>query len=142
MKEKEENVLLEDPEMTEKEKTKFRLKYFFLIVGVLLVFIAISIILLIVLNKELPNNNSNKGTENNWEDSYEKAKEFISNLNLTERIGLLFGTENMKFRTPIVKNMSEKAYICVGQIDPLKNSKVDFKGMCLQDGPAGVRFAN
>ena len=48
----------------------------------------------------------------------------------------------MKFRTHIVKNMSEKAYICVGQIDPLKNSKVDFKGMCLQDGPAGVRFAN
>ena len=35
-----------------------------------------------------------------------------------------------------------KPYKCVGQIDAFKNSDVDFKGMCLQDGPAGVRFAD
>ena len=31
---------------------------------------------------------------------------------------------------------------CEGHIEPLKNDKVDFKGMCLQDGPAGVRYSN
>ena len=140
MKGKGDNVLLENPEMTESEKTKSQFKYFFYILGVLSIFIVISIILLLALDKELPKDKSKYNIS--WEESYKKAEEFISNLNLTERIGLLYGTENMKFITPIVKNMSEKAYLCVGQVDPLKNSKVDFKGMCLQDGPAGVRFAN
>ena len=30
---------------------------------------------------------------------------------------------------------------CVGQIAPINNGNVNFKGMCLQDGPAGVRYA-
>ena len=41
----------------------------------------------------------------------------------------------------LVKNETEKGFLCNGQIDPFKNEKIDFKGMCLQDGPAGVRFA-
>ena len=77
-----------------------------------------------------------------WDQSYEKAKDFISKLNLTERINLLFGTQNMKMETLLIEDESELQYLCVGQIDPFKNEKVDFKGMCLQDGPSGVRFAN
>ena len=76
-----------------------------------------------------------------WDQSYEKAKDFISKLNLTERINLLFGTQNMKMETLLIEDESELQYLCVGQIDPFKNEKVDFKGMCLQDGPSGVRFA-
>ena len=47
----------------------------------------------------------------------------------------------MKMETLLIEDESELQYLCVGQIDPFKNEKVDFKGMCLQDGPSGVRFA-
>ena len=46
----------------------------------------------------------------------------------------------MKMETLLFEE-SELPHLCVGQIDPFKNDKIDFKGMCLQDGPAGVRFA-
>ena len=83
-----------------------------------------------------------KGDDNNhsWESSYRKANSFINKLNRTERVNLLFGTQNMKMETLLFEE-SELPHLCVGQIDPFKNEKVDFKGMCLQDGPAGVRFA-
>ena len=83
-----------------------------------------------------------KGDDNNhsWESSYRKANSFINKLNRTERVNLLFGTQNMKMETLLFEE-SELPHLCVGQIDPFKNGKVDFKGMCLQDGPAGVRFA-
>ena len=76
-----------------------------------------------------------------WDESYRKADQFISKLNSTERVNLLFGTENMIMET-LLWDESMKPYHCVGQIDAFKNSQVDFKGMCLQDGPAGVRFAD
>ena len=83
-----------------------------------------------------------KGDDNNhsWESSYRKANSFINKLNRTERVNLLFGTQNMKMETLLFEE-SELPHLCVGQIDPFKNDKIDFKGMCLQDGPAGVRFA-
>ena len=83
-----------------------------------------------------------KGDDNNhsWESSYRKANSFINKLNRTERVNLLFGTQNMKMETLLIEE-SELPHLCVGQIDPFKNDKIDFKGMCLQDGPAGVRFA-
>ena len=77
---------------------------------------------------------------NNWDLSYKKAEEFISKINSTERVNLLFGTENMKMETLLMQE-EDWPHTCVGQIDPFKNEKVDFKGMCLQDGPSGVRFA-
>ena len=46
--------LIEEPKMTEKEITKARFKYFFTLVGILLVLVFISMILLIVLDKDLP----------------------------------------------------------------------------------------
>ena len=74
-----------------------------------------------------------------WKDSYDKAEKFIKKLTLQEKINLLYGTENMKQITPIVKDDSERQWLCVGKIDPMPDH--DFKGMCLQDGPAGVRCA-
>ena len=78
-----------------------------------------------------------------WKEAYKKADKFIEKLTLQEKINLLYGTENMKEITPLVPDAekeAQKQYLCVGKIDPLTDR--DFKGMCLQDGPAGVRFAN
>ena len=141
-KDKGEKVLLEDPEMNEEEASKARFKYFFSIIGVLLILISISVILLIIFDKDLPEQkNVDKGNNNTWDDSYQKAETFISKLNRKERINLLYGTENMRFCHPTRVEQSEMEGLCVGQIDAFKNEKVNFKGMCLQDGPAGIRYA-
>ena len=117
---------------------KRKMKYIFLIMGVTLILALIVVVLIIFLITSREN-----GQQSKWDIAYMKAEEFISKLNLTERVNLLFGTENMKgTSSSLIKNESEKEFLCVGRIDPLKNSQVDFKGMCLQDGPAGVRFAN
>ena len=91
-------------------------------------------------------NNSTNSTDlkdyGAWNESYRKAEEFISKLNSTERVNLLFGTENMIMETLMWDEETMKDNKCVGQIDAFKNSEIDFKGMCLQDGPAGVRYAN
>ena len=42
------------------------------------------------------NNEQNLMNEDKWEESYRKANEFISKLSRTERVNLLFGTQNMK----------------------------------------------
>ena len=113
------------------------------IIGFAILAAALSIILSFSLRKK------NKKTfkiniieKNPWNEAYKKAENFVSKLNLTEKVNLLFGTENMKMETLLMEDPSEIQYLCVGQIDPFKNEKVDFKGMCLQDGPSGVRFAN
>ena len=132
------DALLEEPEMSEGEILKARLKFFSLLVAVLLVLIIISIILLIALDKDLPPQKMEN--LNNWNDSYRKAEEFVSKLNRHEKVGLLYGTENMRFLT--IKEKEKLDGLCVGEISPIiKNNKTIFKGMCLQDGPAGVRFA-
>lgn len=87
------------------------------------------------------NISGNSSSLDSWSQSYKKANQFISKLNSTERVNLLFGTENMIMETLLFEDWMLQ-YKCVGQIDPFNNSKVNFKGMCLQDGPAGVRFAN
>ena len=83
-----------------------------------------------------------------WKDSYEKADKFIEKLTLKEKISLLYGTENMKEITPITPEPpyatkdDQKRYLCVGKLDSFTSeSNQYFAGMCLQDGPAGVRFS-
>ncbi len=104
-----------------------------------LILVALAAILSVVLFRAIKEKNNNID-DNSWEAAYKKASDFIDKLNRTERVNLLFGTQNMKMETLLFEE-SEAPYTCVGQIDPFKNEKVDFKGMCLQDGPAGVRFA-
>ena len=106
-----EKDLLEEPQMSEKEIMKSRLKYFFCLVGIFLILSFISAILLIILDKDLPkeqpqtNNNGN-----NWEDSLKKGEDFVSNLNRTEKVGLLYGTENMRFYFYKMK-LKKKAFV-------------------------------
>ena len=121
--------------LTQPKSDGIKIKYVIMIMGITLIIVAIIILLIILFiikEEEI----------DNWDISYKKAENFINKLNLTEKINLLFGTQNMKGSSIIIEDESEKEFLCVGQIDPFKNEKVNFKGMCLQDGPAGVRFAN
>ena len=60
-----------------------------------------------------------------WEEADAKAREWCADLTNEEKIALTTGRENMNG-------------VCVGSIDPIERK--GFKGICLQDGPAGVRF--
>ena len=66
------------------------------------------------------------GVDERWIEYYRKADNYLKDFNLDEKILLLFSTENLLGK-------------CVGSIDGNKDR--NFPGLCLQDGPAGVRFA-
>ena len=109
-----------------------------IIISVIAVAIFIGVAFLIRETRE------ENGEEEYWKDAYEKADAFVEKLSLEEKRNLLYGIENMKEITPLIGNTeaekkAAKETLCVGRIEPMSNH--DFKGMCLQDGPAGVRFA-
>ncbi|KAK6852152.1 hypothetical protein PG995_012277 [Apiospora arundinis] len=62
-----------------------------------------------------------------WEDAYVKAKDFVSQLTLLEKVNLTTG----------VGWQSEQ---CVGQVGSIP--RMGLRGLCLQDSPLGVRFAD
>ena len=126
----------EEAKLLKKEMREPKMKYFLPIITTALVIFFI-FALLLVQKKNLPSSPGKSNllksfAQNDWDDSYEKAKKFVSKLSFDEKMLLMIGTENMR---------SVNDGGCVGQIDPIRNGKVDFKGMCLQDGPAGVRYA-
>ena len=142
-----ETVALEDPEtpLMDGGKQRSKLKYIICIICLLIIIGLIILIVFLTKNKDSKSNRDDSNSnpdEDIWAESYKKAKEFVSKLNRTEKVNLLYGTENMRFLYPGKADPSEFSHLCVGQIDPFKNEKVDFKGMCLQDGPAGTRFVN
>ena len=102
MLEKEETVPLQDPLM-EGEKPRSKMKYFICLGFIIL--IIVTIVLIVVLTKKDKDTKDDNDEydddfvrpEENWNKSYEKANEFISNLSRTEKVNLLFGTENMRF---------------------------------------------
>jgi hypothetical protein len=67
------------------------------------------------------------GSVNSWADSYAKAKIMVENMSLLEKVNITTGTGWM---------MSN----CVGNTGPAVDS--GFPGLCLQDGPLGIRFAD
>ena len=85
---------------------------------------------------------SNNKMENKWAESYKKANDFISKLNLTERINLLFGTENMMKVNYFKMGVKDFDHHCEGEIDAFKNDKVNFKSICFQDGCSGLLLTN
>ena len=62
-----------------------------------------------------------------WVEAYEKAKNFLKSFSYEEKYLLLYGEYNV-------------AKTCVGGISPIPER--GFPGICLQDGPAGVRPSN
>lgn len=67
------------------------------------------------------------GTTKTWADSYAKAAEMVGKMSLLEKVNITTGTGWMMG-------------MCVGNTAPAGNS--GFPGLCLQDGPLGVRFAD
>ena len=128
------DVLLKEPKMSQKEITNFKYKYFLVLIGLTLFLVLISTQL---FKKDLPPNPEKQNrklavAQSNWDESYSKAEQFISKLNFNEKLSLMIGADNM---------VAIRDGGCVGSIAPIQNGNVDFKGMCLQDGPAGVRYA-
>ena len=111
--------------------------------GVVILGLLIALIIVAVKNKDkddddkengATNSDTNSGTTTSedyvepelfdWSEEYRKAKELIKDYTLEEKMALIYSLENMQGT-------------CVGSISPNKG----FPGMCLQDGPAGVRFS-
>ncbi|CAK3742701.1 glycoside hydrolase family 3 [Lecanosticta acicola] len=62
-----------------------------------------------------------------WAEAYAKAKAFVSQLTLTEKVNLTTGT-------------GWELESCVGQTGSIP--RLAFRSLCLQDSPTGVRFAD
>ena len=62
-----------------------------------------------------------------WVEPYKKANSFLKDFSLDDKVMLLYSTENLLGK-------------CVGSIDG--NKERNFPGICLQDGPAGVRLSS
>jgi len=62
-----------------------------------------------------------------WSESEDLAKAFVEEMTLDEKINMVTGSGN-SFGP------------CIGYLEPIE--RLGFKGMCFQDGPAGVRSSN
>ncbi|KAF4983088.1 hypothetical protein FZEAL_1417 [Fusarium zealandicum] len=62
-----------------------------------------------------------------WQDAYAKAKDFVSQLTLLEKVNLTTG----------VGWMGER---CVGNVGSIP--RVGLRGLCMQDGPLGIRLSD
>ncbi|KAI9166567.1 beta-glucosidase [Paramyrothecium foliicola] len=62
-----------------------------------------------------------------WEDAYAKAREFVSQLTLLEKVNITTGTGWLSER-------------CVGNVGSVP--RLGFRGLCMQDGPLGIRLSD
>lgn len=62
-----------------------------------------------------------------WEEAYEKAKDFVSQLTLMEKVNLTTG-------------VGWQGEQCVGQVGSIP--RLGFRSLCMQDSPLGVRFGD
>lgn len=67
-------------------------------------------------------------SKKDWDNAETKAAEFLGLLNLTEKSRMVTGTLDLSKAS------------CVGNILPI--DRVDFTGLCLQDGVSGVNLAD
>jgi beta-glucosidase len=67
------------------------------------------------------------GTLPSWQDSYNKAAKLVERMSLVEKVNITTGT-------------GWAMDLCVGNTAPALD--VGFPGLCLQDGPLGIRFAD
>lgn len=67
------------------------------------------------------------GTVSSWQYSYTKAAKLVDRMTLVEKVNVTTGT-------------GWAMDLCVGNTGPAEN--VGFPGLCLQDGPLGIRFTD
>ncbi|KAH8814936.1 putative beta-glucosidase A [Xylogone sp. PMI_703] len=68
-----------------------------------------------------------KPNTNGWQDAYEKAVAFVSQLTLLEKVNLTTG-------------VGWEGQACVGNTGDIP--RLGFRGLCMQDSPLGIRFAD
>ena len=113
----------------EGNKSKKKLIIIISIVSVLVLAVIVGLVVFFVTRKS--GNDSDKELKFiSWAEAHEKAKEKLKQFTIDEKLSLLFGTENMQ------RDAANGG--CAGAIDPIKNK---FEGICLHDGPAGVRYS-
>lgn len=61
-----------------------------------------------------------------WASAYARAKEFVSQLTLLEKVNLTTG-------------VGWEGGPCVGNTGDI--TRLDFRGLCMQDSPLGIRFS-
>ena len=123
-----------------KEQINKDSKKMYIILGLIfcsIALIAVIIILIYFLNKDSDSDSENNNPDDSnklkflsWTEAHKEAQKKLRNFTLEEKLGLIYGTKNMI-------NTGQSNY-CVGMIDPIPDK---FGGICLQDGPAGVRFS-
>lgn len=64
---------------------------------------------------------------NGWDDAYTKAQAFVSQLTLLEKVNLTTG-------------VGWEGEACVGNTGSIP--RLNFRGLCLQDSPLGIRFSD
>ncbi|KAI0394463.1 glycoside hydrolase family 3 protein [Xylariaceae sp. FL0594] len=67
------------------------------------------------------------GGPGGWDDAYARARAFVSNLTLLEKVNLTTGTGN-------------QADLCTGNTGSIP--RLGFRHLCLQDGPVGIRYTD
>ncbi|KAI0172967.1 glycoside hydrolase family 3 protein [Hypoxylon sp. FL1284] len=66
-------------------------------------------------------------TAQGWEEAYAKAKDFVSQLTLAEKVNLTTG-------------VGWQGEQCVGQVGSIP--RLGFRSLCMQDSPLGIRYAD
>ena len=113
----------------EGNKSKKKLIIIISIVSVLVLAVIVGLVVFFVTRKS--GDDSDKELKFiSWAEAHEKAKEKLKQFTIDEKLSLLFGTENMQ------RDAANGG--CAGAIDPIINK---FEGICLHDGPAGVRYS-
>ena len=118
---------LETKEETSTCKKLLQPKFLIPIIAGAVVIIVVVVVLVVVLTKDDDSSSLEDDGSDSWSIAYKKAKEFLKPFTNEEKFYLLYGFENC---------MGE----CVGSIEGNANRK--FPGICLHDGPAGVRTSN
>ena len=126
-------VYLKNPDNNEESSSSSCIKKTSILIPIIVgavVVIVVVVVLVVVLTKDDDSSESSVvddiGDER-WVEAYEKAKNFLKSFSYEEKYLLLYGEYNV-------------AKTCVGGISPIPER--GFPGICLQDGPAGVRPSN
>ena len=115
----------------EKSTSKINLKILIpIIIGAIVVIVVVIVFCVVLIGKDDDSSSSEENYDYSdnlsWEQAYEIAKNKLKNWSNDEKYLLFYSTENILGK-------------CEGSIDG--NLKRNFPGICLQDGPAGVRFS-
>ena len=83
-------------------------------------------------------------TQDAWAIATQKAKDYLTSKAFTnaEKVNLATGVgwrNGMKIQMRLIDPLTSILGLCVGNVPPIP--RVNFSGLCLEDSPTGVRFA-